>query len=72
MPAACTRTTFFMSEVQLFIFHILAAGLFKIDFDGSVGKESTCNSGTQETKVRSLGREDPLEKEMTTHSSILA
>ena len=27
---------------------------------------------TQETWVRSLGREDPLEKEMATHSSILA
>ena len=27
---------------------------------------------TQETQVRSLGREDPLEKEMATHSSILA
>ena len=26
----------------------------------------------QETWVRSLGREDPLEKEMTTHSSTLA
>ena len=26
----------------------------------------------QETWVRSLGREDPLEKEMTMHSSILA
>ena len=26
----------------------------------------------QEMQVRSLGREDPLEKEMTTHSSILA
>ena len=25
-----------------------------------------------ETLVRSLGREDPMEKEMTTHSSILA
>ena len=25
-----------------------------------------------ETQVQSLGREDPLEKEMTTHSSILA
>ena len=25
----------------------------------------------QETSVRSLGREDPLEKEMATHSSIL-
>ena len=27
---------------------------------------------TQETQVRSLGQEDPLEKGMTTHSSILA
>ena len=26
----------------------------------------------QETQVGSLGREDPLEKEMATHSSILA
>ena len=26
----------------------------------------------QETRVRSLGLEDPLEKEMATHSSILA
>ena len=27
---------------------------------------------TQETQVQSLGREDPLEREMATHSSILA
>ena len=27
---------------------------------------------TEETQVPSLGREDPLEKEMATHSSILA
>ena len=27
---------------------------------------------TQETQVRSLGLEDPLEEEMATHSSILA
>ena len=27
---------------------------------------------TQETQVLSLGQEDPLEKEMATHSSILA
>ena len=26
----------------------------------------------QEARVRSLGREDPLEKEMATHSSIIA
>ena len=28
--------------------------------------------GVQETWVQSLGQEDPLEKEMATHSSILA
>ena len=28
--------------------------------------------GMQETRVRLLGREDPLEKEMATHSSTLA
>jgi len=29
-------------------------------------------SAMQETQIRSLGWKDPLEKEMTTHSSILA
>ena len=29
-------------------------------------------SAKQDTRVRSLGREDPLEKGMATHSSILA
>ena len=37
---------------------------------GSNGKASACNAG--ETWVQSLGREDPLEKEMATHSSTLA
>ena len=36
---------------------------------GSDGKESVCNAGDQ---VRSLDQEDPLEKGMITHSSILA
>ena len=34
-------------------------------------KESACSAGDMETLVRSLGWEDPLEEEMTTHSSIL-
>ena len=29
-------------------------------------------SAMQETRVRSLGEEDPLEKEMATHSSTIA
>ena len=36
--------------------------------DGADGKESVM----QETRVRSLGQEDPLEKEMATYYSILA
>ena len=36
---------------------------------GSDGKASAYNAGEP---VRSLGREDPLEKEMATHSSTLA
>ena len=31
-----------------------------------------CLSAMQETRVRSLGREDPLEKEMAIHSSTIA
>ena len=37
--------------------------------NGSVIKNSLANAGDT---VRSLGREDPLEEEMATHSSILA
>ena len=37
-----------------------------------VAKEPACSAGDAETWVQSLAREDPLEKEMTTHSSILA
>ena len=39
---------------------------------GSRGKESACQCRTREMPVWSLSQEDPLEKEMTTHSSILA
>ena len=36
---------------------------------GLEGKTSACGAGDP---VRSVGREDPLEKEMATHSSTLA
>ena len=39
---------------------------------GSVGKNPPAVQEMQETWVQSLGREDPLEKKMVTHSSILA
>ena len=34
--------------------------------DGSADRQSTCNAGDTEDWVQSLGREDPLEKEMAT------
>ena len=37
-----------------------------------MGKESGCDQEMQETRVQSLGQEDPLEEGMATHSSILA
>ena len=44
-----------------------------LDFPGgSVVKNPSAVQETQEKRVQSLGEEDPLEKEMATHSSILA
>ena len=40
-------------------------------FDGSIVKNLPTMQETQELRVWSLGREDPLEVEMATHSSIL-
>ena len=40
--------------------------------DGASGKESTCQCRRCETPVWSLGREDPVEEDLATHSSILA
>ena len=37
-----------------------------------VAQMVNCLSAMQETQVQSLGREDPLEKEMAIHSSTLA
>ena len=45
-------------------------GFVNVDFpSGSEVKVSACNAGDL---GRSLGREDPLEEEMVTHSSLLA
>ena len=48
--------------------------LIQLNFEGiSLVAQSVKNlSAMQETQVQSLGQEDPLEKEMATHSSILA
>ena len=47
---------------------IFASG-YKVTPGGSDSKES---AAVQEMRVRSLGREDPLEEGMATHASILA
>ena len=43
-----------------------------IDRDSLVAQMVKNLPAMQETQVQSLGQEDPLEKEMATHSSILA
>ena len=40
--------------------------------DSLVAQTVKCQPTMRETLVQSLGREDPLEKEMVTHSSTLA
>ena len=47
--------------------------IYKVSFPGGSAVNSlSAVRETQETLVRFLGREDPLEEEMATHSSILA
>ena len=48
------------------------SGLNTHDFTSLVVQTVKCLSTMQETWVRSLGQEDPPEKEMANHSSILA
>ena len=45
---------------------------FGLSFKASLGSDSKEPPAMQETQVWSLGREDLLEEEMATHSSILA
>ena len=53
--------------------HSMGSIAKKLDCDKAPGTQMIKNlPAMQDTQVRSLGREDPLEKQMTTHSSILA
>ena len=56
-----------LSEQKLVHRHILC-----ITWASLVAQRLKCLPAVRETWVRSLGWEDPLEKEMATHSSILA
>ena len=50
----------------------LSLSLFSMLYEGFPGGSVIKNlPDKQEKRVQSLGQEDPLEKEMTTHSSIL-
>ena len=52
------------SDMQIYIYYVIKSSL--------VAQRLKRLPPMWQTQVRSLGREDPLEKEMVTHSSILA
>ena len=52
--------------------HGVAKSRTRLSTTSLVAQMVKCLSTMQETWVRSLGQEDSLEKEMATHSSILA
>ena len=62
-------------EIAQLEFHLLHFGCFLLNaryFGVKVAQMVKSPPATQETRVLSLGWEDSLEKEMATHSSILA
>ena len=61
------------SDAKAGIVGFFASGGFTSQLRASVVAQMVKNlPAMQETQVQSLGQEDPLEKEMATHSSILA
>ena len=64
---ALTRWTF-VGRVMSLLFNMLS----RLVLASLVAQSVKRLPAMQETWVRSLGQEDPLEKEMPTHSSILA
>ena len=65
----CSKKTFFKRNSHRFSKWCSGDSLFP---HSSVGKSSACNAGDLSSIPRSEWVEDPLEKEMATHSSILA
>ena len=64
----CSLSFLFHLEFRLIYFQL--SQLLNLDFP--VAQTVKSLPAMQETRVRSLGWEDPLEKEMATHPSILA
>ena len=57
------------SSIFLFFSFVLGYSQFRASLVAQIVKRLPT---MQETQVQSLGREDPLKKEMATHSSVLA
>ena len=72
---ACVHSSFSISAcfcpVSQFICTIFPDSIFYINWSSLVAHLVTSPPAMKETWIQSLGREDRLEKEMTTHSSIL-
>ena len=66
-----THFLYFLRAVSICVALILSMNTLGFP-GGAVQRIHLPMQETQETQVRSLGREDPLEKGMVTHSSILA
>ena len=67
-PTVSSSVVPFSSRL-IYVHHIYT---YTQQYDGASGQEPTCQCRTEEMQVQDLGRADPLVKEMTTHSSILA
>ena len=65
-------------HVHLLLHHLVLSLIFKLSYrkkkkkDSLVAQTVKCLPAIWETQVQSLGQEDPLEKEVATHSNILA
>ena len=68
---SCSKACGIFPDGIIPMFPALAEGFF-ITRASLVAQRLKCLPAIQETRVRSLGREEPLEKEMATHSRILA
>ena len=69
LPLLCLKPTPHPSEGELLTAALLIP-IMLITYSSLVAQ--MVKPTMRETRVQSLGREDPLEKEMATHSSILA
>ena len=67
-----SRCTILYSHQQCVMVSILGTLVIVRNFDFLVVQMVKCLPEMRETRVQSLGQEDPLEKEMATHSSMLA